>query len=239
MRTTVQFLILTLPLLLAACDEQQIQYSYQSPTPIAPVPDGVETAVATAPAMGAASRATATLPPRTEVRWAAPDYTEDVEPKVLQGILAQMPTRYTPSDKQMPMRLGTWMIPAANGGETGELVVYYFGAGQGGSVEDNVQRWLGQFRAPAGVETPLVRYEGGPVGNLTVTRATMEGTWSPPAMGPGAPAQPTREEYALDALIVEGGPDGALFFRFTGPIGLIRSEDKPIRRIATSLMIAK
>ena len=29
-----------------------------------------------------------------------------------------------------------------------EIVVFYFGAGSGGSVEANINRWLGQFNEP-------------------------------------------------------------------------------------------
>ena len=29
-----------------------------------------------------------------------------------------------------------------------EIVVFYFGAGSGGSVEANVNRWIGQFKEP-------------------------------------------------------------------------------------------
>ena len=40
------------------------------------------------------------------------------------------------------MRAATYMVDGA------ECVVYFFGAGQGGSIEANVERWKGQFRQP-------------------------------------------------------------------------------------------
>ena len=44
------------------------------------------------------------------------------------------------ADAQRPMRLATYT--AGPGAECG---VYFFGAGQGGSVEANLDRWVGQF----------------------------------------------------------------------------------------------
>ena len=39
------------------------------------------------------------------------------------------------------MRLATYQVP-----ESGECGVYYFGQGQGGGVEANIDRWIGQFQ---------------------------------------------------------------------------------------------
>jgi hypothetical protein len=46
---------------------------------------------------------------------------------------------------QRPMRLATYSVaPDA------ECGVYFFGAGQGGSVQANLDRWIGQFLQPDG-----------------------------------------------------------------------------------------
>ncbi len=44
------------------------------------------------------------------------------------------------AEAQRPMRLATYTV--APGAECG---VYFFGAGQGGSVDANLDRWIGQF----------------------------------------------------------------------------------------------
>ena len=50
-----------------------------------------------------------------------------------------------------PMRAATYAVPAASGDkEDGECAVYYFGPGQGGSVEANIERWTKQFEQPNG-----------------------------------------------------------------------------------------
>src|SRR5579872_7140952 len=49
------------------------------------------------------------------------------------------------------MRAATYSVPAAAGDKAGaECVVYFFGQGQGGPVEANIERWKGQFQTPDG-----------------------------------------------------------------------------------------
>src|SRR5687768_11566515 len=56
--------------------------------------------------------------------------------------------RQDPSNK---LRMAQYVIPKADGDkEDAELVVFFFGKGGGGSNEDNVKRWKGQFLAPEG-----------------------------------------------------------------------------------------
>jgi hypothetical protein len=49
------------------------------------------------------------------------------------------------------MRAATYTIPPVAGDTASvECVVYFFGAGQGGSIEANLDRWHGQMLAPGG-----------------------------------------------------------------------------------------
>src|SRR5579871_1932995 len=66
------------------------------------------------------------------------------------GINWTMPTGWA-ADAPRPMRAATYKIPAAKGDpESGECGVFFFGSGQGGSVDANIQRWVGQFEQPDG-----------------------------------------------------------------------------------------
>ena len=52
-----------------------------------------------------------------------------------------------PSD----MRAAQFRVPHTGAdAEDGELVLFFFGKGQGGSAEQNVERWTGQFTQPDG-----------------------------------------------------------------------------------------
>lgn len=108
------------------------------------------------------------------------------------------------------MRAATYKIPPAKGDtEEAECAVFYFGAGQGGSIDDNVKRWVGQFEGAA-MPTPKQEKMAG----LTVHLIELAGTYT----GSGGPMGPktNKANYKLLGAIVEG-PNGAIFFKLTGP----------------------
>ncbi len=114
-----------------------------------------------------------------------------------------------------PMRAGTWMIPEAGASEPGELAVFYFGPNQGGGIDANVQRWIGQFVQPDGKPSDKVaKITKQKVGAHQVTRVELTGTYTA-SMGPMAPKS-NKPGYRLLGAIVEG-PEGAVFFKITGP----------------------
>lgn len=116
------------------------------------------------------------------------------------------------------MRRAQFSIPGPGG--DAELAVFYFGAGQGGDVEANLQRWYGQFTQPDGRPTSAVATRSNvTVGALRVTVTTATGTFAGGGM-PGGPAAAPRENQALLGAIVEssGGP---WFFKITGPAATV------------------
>jgi len=114
------------------------------------------------------------------------------------------------------MRKAQYKLPRAEGDmEDGELVVFYFGEGQGGSVEANVQRWIGQFKkadgSPAG---DVARRTTKEVRGIKVTIVDVSGTYTGggPMMSSGDP----KPSYRMLAAVAEtrGGP---WFVKLTGP----------------------
>jgi hypothetical protein len=112
------------------------------------------------------------------------------------------------------MRAATYGV-AAVAGDTAEseCVVYFFGAGQGGSVDDNIDRWTGQFTTPSGKPATAI------VGKRTahgvaMTTIDVAGAYS----GLGGPMAQSKSVpgYRLLGAIVEG-PGGNIFVKFTGP----------------------
>ncbi len=79
------------------------------------------------------------------------------------------------------MRVAEYVLPRAAGDtEDGELIVYFFG-GSGGSVDANIERWLGQMQQPDGrasrdVATRSTRVING----LNVTTLDLAGTYTSP-----------------------------------------------------------
>ncbi|HYS78526.1 MAG TPA: hypothetical protein VEO94_06785 [Candidatus Dormibacteraeota bacterium] len=103
------------------------------------------------------------------------------------------PKEWTEETPTSSMRKAQYRLPAAPGDkEDGECVVYYFGAGQGGDVKSNLDRWASQF--PGWGSTPP-KFSEMKAGALTVSRAEVRGTYTPSPMGmgggPGRSPNPT------------------------------------------------
>jgi len=107
------------------------------------------------------------------------------------------------------MRSAEAIIPGEGG--DAEMVVFYFGPGQGGGVEPNLQRWIGQMQVAEGTQPERDSFQ---VGDLTVTHLTVHGTLLPSGMGTG-PSEPQPDSTLLGAVVE--GPSGPWFFKVTGP----------------------
>ncbi len=127
------------------------------------------------------------------------------------GISWKMPESWK-ADPPRPMRAATYKVaPAKGDSEEAECGVFFFGAGQGGSVQANVDRWVGQFE---GAKAPEQKKEK--IAGFEVTTIELEGTYAQASMmAPNAPKTP-HPGYKLVGVIVEA-PQGPVFFKLTGP----------------------
>jgi hypothetical protein len=106
------------------------------------------------------------------------------------------------------MRAATYTVGDA------ECVVYFFGQGQGGGVQANIDRWKGQFSQPNG--QPVTAKTGKrTIHGLQVTTIELAGTYAGMA-GPMGGAAAPKTDYRMLGAIVEN-PGGNLFVKFTGP----------------------
>lgn len=135
-----------------------------------------------------------------------------------------------------PMRAANYAIPAAAGDrQDGEMAVFYFGPGQGGGVEANLRRWLGQFVKADG--SPLTagdaEREDQQVNGMAVTLLDVSGTYlfKPFPMAPKATPMPG---YRMLAAIVQG-PDAPIFFKLTAPAKTVAAAEAEFRKIIASL----
>ncbi len=116
------------------------------------------------------------------------------------------------------MRAATYgIVPVGADKDPSECVVYFFGAGQGGSVEANIDRWKGQFKPGDGKVTKLT------VHGLSVTKLDISGEYS--GMGGPMVQGPAKAGYRLLGAIVEG-PGGNLFIKFTGPVKTVTANQQ-------------
>ena len=134
-------------------------------------------------------------------------------PSAAGGLVWTAPKAWSVSPSASSMRVVTYRVPAAMGDvDPGEVAVFYFGPGKGGSTQANVDRWLSQFQPEKGSAGP-----GKPVsmnvGAIPVTIVTTEGTYS--SGMPGGAMAP-KPGWALRGGIAEG-PQGPVFFKLVGP----------------------
>ena len=140
------------------------------------------------------------------------------------------------TDQQRPMRAATYHIsPAKGDGEGAECAVFYFGQGQGGTVDANVTRWVGQFEQPDGkASSSVAKTTQEKAKDLAVTRVEVAGTYTG-ASGPMAQVAVKKPGFKLLGAIVEG-PQGPVFFKLTGLVktvdGARADFDKMIKSIA-------
>jgi hypothetical protein len=167
------------------------------------------------------------------VRWAAsllwllaPGHASSAQGSVA-GVHWSVPARWS---EQPPrnMRVATYLVPGAKGAEAGECAVFYFGKGQGGSVEENLTRWAKQFEQPASHKTTTISVSG-----LRVHIADISGTYLTPG-GPMMESQEKKPNYRLLGAIVEA-PGGLLFFKCTGPAATILQAQEDFDRLVQSL----
>lgn len=136
--------------------------------------------------------------------------SNDGEPVALLDYQAAVPSSFVSRPASTSMRLAEWSV-ARTDGTSAEVIVYYFGEGQGGSAEANIARWSSQFTsADGGPVTPRVEMLEGTAFRTTV--ADFEGSY---ARAVGAMAAPAEPDQALVAAVVET-PRGNLFLQLFG-----------------------
>lgn len=135
------------------------------------------------------------------------------------GLRFSVPKAWDRVPAASEVRAAQFRLPRAPGdAEDGELVLFFFGEGKGGGVQDNLDRWYGQFTQPDGRQSrdaAVVTIRT--VKGLKVTAVDLGGTYTA-QMGPGA-AQP-RTGYRMLGAVVEG-PHGPWFWKAVGPAATV------------------
>ena len=131
--------------------------------------------------------------------------------------------RYTAPEgwvKEQPsstMRVAQYKLPKAEGdSEDAALVVYFFGATQGGAVQANIDRWISQIQQPDGSSSKdKAKAETTTINGLKVTTVDVAGTYTA-EMAPGTGNQRNDANYRLRAAVIET-PKGNYFLKLVGP----------------------
>ena len=108
---------------------------------------------------------------------------------------------------------------------TAETIFYYFGQGQGGNTQANVDRWIGSFQESKDKLNSKV--EKKKVGSREVTYVEAEGTYM--SGMPGGPKTPQPGSKLLGAILES--PNGNVFVRMTGPVATDKAADADFRKM--------
>lgn len=117
------------------------------------------------------------------------------------------------SQGSAPFRVVTWSVPAAAGSGKAECIVYFFGPGQGGSVQANLARWKGQFSQNGKPVEGKVTQQT--VHGVKITTIDLTGTYTATG-GQVKEGQGPMAGYRMVASVAQG-PGGNIFIRFIGP----------------------
>ena len=149
------------------------------------------------------------------------------------GVNWTAPDGWTSQPKRM--RAANYVVPAAGGdSEGGECGIYFFGPGQGGSVEANVRRWIGQFRAPDGSPADsLAKRATETINGIPVTTIDLTGTYLSKPF-PMAQQVTPKPGYRMLAAIAEA-PQGPVFFKLTAPKTTTAAAEATFRAMLNSL----
>lgn len=132
------------------------------------------------------------------------------------------------------MRVAQFALPHAAGDTAdAELVVYYFG-GSGGTVEANIERWLGQMQQPDGKPSSAVATrQSRTINGLKVTLVDVGGTYVA-EVTPGSAQRHNSPNFRLRAAVIETA-NGPYFIKLTGPAKTVASAEKAYEQFLSSV----
>lgn len=124
------------------------------------------------------------------------------------------------------MRVAQYKLPKAEGdNDDASLVLYYFGATQGGTAQANIDRWISQMQQPDGsASKDKAKTETTTINGLKVTTVDVSGTYTA-EMAPGSGTFHNDTNYRLRAAVVET-PKGNYFVKLAGPAKTIARWDQ-------------
>ena len=149
---------------------------------------------------------------------------------VVEDLTFATPAPWKAAENASAMRKATLTIEAKGAEKPMEAVFYYFGSCQGGDVDANIQRWVGQFQSTTDTKREDVEIEG-----VKVTLVKATGTYMDGAMFGEKTA---KENWALLGAIVPG-KEAPVFIKLTGPKDAALSIYDTFKAMATSPFVKK
>ena len=135
------------------------------------------------------------------------------------------------------MRVAEFTLAKVTGDAEDATVTVYFFGGQGGSVQANMDRWIGQMAQPDGkaskdvAKTSTMQTATG----LKVSLVDVSGTYVA-EVTPGSTERLNKPGFRQIAAVVET-PDGPYFVKLTGPAGTVAKWKESLDAFVKSLRV--
>jgi hypothetical protein len=144
------------------------------------------------------------------------------------------PNNWTKKEPASRIVEAEFAIPPAKGDETpGRLTAM----GAGGSVESNIERWVGQFVGPAGA-APKPQRDKTTVSGAEVEIVDLSGTYKDSPGGPFAGGKTImRENYRMLGAIIQTKDKGNYFLKLYGPKATIDANANSFHEMVKSLKL--
>jgi hypothetical protein len=153
------------------------------------------------------------------------------------GLRWTMPAGWK-AEGALPMRVATYTIAPAPGDRTSaKCAVFFFGAGQGGSVSDNIERWRSQIVGADG-KPSAAKIDKRTASGLTITLVDSSGSYTGMG-GPMASRSRGVPGYRLLGAVVEGPRGNNIFIKFTGPAKTVGANQQKFEQLLASFQVDK
>jgi hypothetical protein len=150
---------------------------------------------------------------KQEVPQGEPVEFESSNAGVVGGLSFELPEGWVEEPTSSAMRFAQYRLPGDSSGDA-EVAVF---ANIGGSVEQNVDRWLGQFqKADGSPAREAASVQTRKIGGYNVTLVDVSGTYRAGGMGRMAQSAGPKPKYRMLAAVVEA-QEGPWFVKLTGP----------------------
>ncbi len=148
----------------------------------------------------------------------------------------EVPAGWISKTPSSTMRLAEFTLPkASSDAEDATVTVYFFGASQGGNVQANIDRWIGQMAQPDGTPSKDAARTSASTSasGLKISTVDVTGTYVA-EVTPGSTEHFNKPGWRQIASLVEtsGGPH---FVKVTGPAATVAKWEASVSQFVKSL----
>ncbi len=150
------------------------------------------------------------------------------------GVKFTAPSGWIQETPSSSMRVAQYRLPRdERDSEDAEMAVFYF-QGQGGSVQANIDRWIGQFiKADGSPASDVARVNRKDSGGVPLTIVDVSGTYTGSG-GPMATTARPKPDFRMLAAVAETS-SGPYFFKLTGPVKTVAKWESSFHAFLNSI----